>query len=414
MARPIAALPLVAALLLPARATAQPLPVAAPASAGFSAAGLARLDSAMAAYVADGRLPGIVVTVARGGRLVHWKAFGLRSVEAGAPLRPDDLFRIYSMTKPITSVAVMMLVEDGRVALEDPVAKYIPAFVATKVWTPLGPVPQRRAMTVRDLLRHTAGLTYGYFGETPADSAYRRADPSGRAADLADLMERLAALPLVDQPGDRWNYSFATDVLGRIVEVASGRSLDRFFRERVFAPLRMDDTFFEVPSDRRGRFTGYYARVNGRFVLSDSPDTGSYTRPPKVLSGGGGLVSSAADYARFMQMLLNGGELDGARLLRRETVAEMLRNQLPGELVPISVAGLSLAGTGFGLGFSVVVHPQPPHDDRGRASWAGYANTFFFVDPARQLSAAVYTQFFPFAAYPLEEDFRRLVYAALR
>ncbi len=414
MARWCVVLGLAAGLAVPTLVVAQPLPAATPGEAGFSAAGLARLDSAMNAYVADGRLPGIVVTVARGGRLVHWKAFGLRQVETGTPMRGDDLFRIYSMTKPVTSVAAMILVEEGRIGLEDPISRYLPAFAEARVWTPAGLVAPRRPITVRDLLRHTSGLTYGYFGQTPVDSLYRAAAPAEQATSLADLVSRLAALPLVAHPGERWNYSFSTDLVGRIVEVVSGQSLDRFFEDRIFKPLGMKDTFFEVPAGKRARFTGYYARQDGRFVLSDSPDSGRYTRSPTVLSGGGGLVSTPVDYLRFTQMLLNGGELDGIRLLQRGTVAAMLRNQLPGELVPISPIG-GIGGSGFGLGFSVVVDAEPgPANDVGRAGWGGYGNTFFFLDPARQLSAAVYTQFFPFAAYPLEADFRRLVYQALR
>jgi len=360
---------LLLAALVPSVAAGQTLPQVAPEAAGLKAAGVARLDSAMQAYVTAGKLPGLVIAVARDGRLVHWKAFGLRKVEAKAPMQPNDLFRMYSMTKPITSTAVMMLVEAGQLSLDDPVAKYLPAFASVQVWTPDGLVPPHRPMTVRDLLRHTSGLTYGAFGETPVDSMYRKANLFGPDRDLEGLVAELARLPLLGHPGEVWNYSFSTDVLGRLVEIASGLPLDRFFAERIFQPLRLKDTFFEVPVGKRSRFTGYYAKLpSGAFRLNDSPDSGSFTRRPKLLSGGGGLVSSASDYLRFAQMILNGGELDGVRLLRRETVEQMIHNQLPDALVPIRVGGTTLEGTGFGLGFSVTVRtPDPALGPAGRA-----------------------------------------------
>jgi CubicO group peptidase (beta-lactamase class C family) len=394
-------------------ARAQGLPPARGAPA-FSAAGLARLDSAIQAYVTDGKLAGVVVAIGKDGKVAHWKAFGLRSVEANDPMEPNDLFRIYSMTKPITSTAVMILVEQGKVGLDDPVAKYLPAFAAAKVWTPSGPVPPRRPITVRDLLRHTSGLTYGFFGETAVDSLYRKAQVDAQSSDLADLTARLAGLPLIGHPGEVWNYGYSTDVLGRIVEVASGRSLAEFFAERIFKPLGMDDSFFEVPREKRSRFTGYYARpAGGRFVLADSPDTGSYTKPPKVLSGGGGLVSSTGDYLRFCQMILNGGELDGARILEAKTVREMLRNQLPAGMVP--AVGQPLPATGFGLGFNLIVDGKDPlRGSDGTASWAGYGNTYFWIDPVKKVIGIVMAQHYPFAAYPIDEEFRRLVYQALQ
>ena len=396
-------------------AWAQGLPTAGPQSVKLTPSGLARIDSAMSAYVESGKLPGIVVAVARNGRLAHWKAFGLRSIEANDPMERDDLFRIYSMTKPITSAAMMLLVDEGKVTLEDPVAKYLPAFADIKVWSRDGPVAPRRPMTIRDLLRHTSGLTYGAFGETPVDSAYRQAGLMEPRWDIAGLMDQLARLPLIGHPGEIWNYGFSTDVAGRIIELVSGMSLDRFFAQRILAPLKMGDSFFEVPPEKRNRFTGYYTRTAGRSVLLDSPDTGSYTRRPPLFSGGGGLVSTVPDYLRFAQMILNGCELDGVRLLRRETAAEMLKNQLPSELIPIRVGPFTFPGNGFGLGFSVVVDPgEFGINDLGRAGWGGYANTFFWIDPNRGLIAMVFTQSFPFAEHPLEADFRRLVYQALQ
>jgi CubicO group peptidase (beta-lactamase class C family) len=398
-------------------AASQGLPVTTPEVEGLAASGLARLDSAMKAQVASGKVPGLVVAVARNGRLVHWQAFGVRSIEANDPMERNDLFRIYSMTKPITTAAMMLLVDEGKVSLSDPVSKYIPSFAGVKVWSKNGPVAPRRAITVRDLLQHTSGLTYGLFGETPVDSAYRRAglmDPGPRLT-LPQLVEQLARLPLVGHPGEIWNYGFSTDVVGRIVEIVSGMPLDRFFAQRIFAPLKMPDTFFEVPAAKRARLTGYYAIGGPRPALLDSPDTGSYTRTPPHFSGGGGLVSTAPDYLRFAQMILNGGELDGVRLLKRETVSQMLTNQLPPALLPMRVGVIEMPGSGFGMGFGVVVDPPVPGiADRGRAGWAGYANTYFFVDPNQRLIAMVLAQTFPFDPGLLEPDLRRLVYQAVR
>jgi CubicO group peptidase (beta-lactamase class C family) len=408
------ALALLAVSFVAPAAPGQGLRVARPDSVDLIASGLARVDSAMSAYVASGKVPGIVVAVARYGRLAHWKAFGVRSIEHKDPMERDDLFRIYSMTKPVTTAAMMMLVEAGKVSLDDPVAEYLPVFAGVRVWSPAGPVAPRRPMTIRDLLQHTSGLTYGIFGETPVDSAYRKAGLM-EPRSLPELMDQLAKLPLVGHPGEVWNYGFSTDVAGRIIEVASGMPLDRFMADRIFGPLGMKDTYFEVPAEKRARLTGYYAITNGPPALLDSPDTGSFTRRPVYLSGGGGLVSSAPDYLRFAQMILNGGELDGVRLLRRETVARMLSNQLPASLIPLRVGEIVIPGNGFGLGFSVVVDPPVPGiADRGRAAWAGYANTFFWIDPNRRMIAMVLAQTFPFGVPPLELDFRRLVYEAVR
>ena len=408
-------LALLAAPVFAAPAQGQGLPVAHPDSVDLTARGLARVDSAMSAYVASGKVPGLVLAVARNGKLAHWKAFGVRSIEHKDPMERDDLFRIYSMTKPVTTAAMMLLVESGTVTLDDPVAKHLPVFAGVRVWSPAGPVVPRRAMTIRDLLQHTSGLTYGIFGETPVDSAYRKAGLMEPRWTLTELVDTLAKLPLVGHPGEVWNYGFSSDVAGRIIEVVSGMPLDRFMADRIFGPLGMKDTYFEVPAAKRSRLTGYYGITSGPPALLDSPDTGSYTRPPGYLSGGGGLVSSAPDYLRFAQMILNGGELDGVRLLRRETVTRMLTNQLPASLIPLKVGDIVIPGTGFGLGFSVVVDPPDPGiADRGRAGWAGYANTYFFIDPNRRMIAMVLAQTFPFGVPPLEPEFRRLVYEAVR
>ena len=385
------------------------------ATTALTPAGVARIDSAMKAYVASGKFPGIVVAVARDGQVALWQAYGVRTITPKDPMDRNDLFRIYSMTKPITSTGVMMLVDEGKVGLDDPVAKYLPELGAVKVWSREGPVAAKRAITVRDLLRHTSGFTYGLFGETPVDSLYRNAGLMNPGLTLPQLMTKLARLPLIGQPGEIWNYGFSTDVAGRLIEVVSGQPLDRFFAERIFVPLKMPDTFFQVPAGKRSRLTGYYGINPAGTVLLDSPDTGSATKPPPMFSGGGGLVSTASDYLRFAQMILNGGELDGVRLLKRETVAEMLKNQLPQSLIPIRVGPYPLPNTGFGLGFSIAVGSTTEGvNDEGRAGWGGYANTFFWIDPGRRLIGMVMAQTFPFNQHPLEPDFRKLVYAALK
>lgn len=391
-----------------APAATKPAPVLTPA-------GVARIDSAMKAYVNSGKFPGIVVAVARDGRLALWQAYGVRTIAPKDPMDRNDLFRIYSMTKPITTAGVMLLVDEGKVGLDDPVAKYLPELGAVKVWSREGPVDPKRPISVRDLLRHTSGFSYGLFGETPVDSLYRKAGLMNPGLTLPQLMTKLAALPLIGQPGEIWNYGFSTDVAGRLIEVVSGQPLDRFFAERIFGPLKMPDTFFQVPAGKRSRLTGYYSITPGGTALIDSPDTGSATKPPPMFSGGGGLVSTASDYLRFAQMILNGGELDGVRLLRRESVAEMLKNQLPTSMIPIQVGPMALANTGFGLGFSIAVGPTTEGvNDVGRAGWGGYANTFFWIDPNRRLIGMVLAQTFPFNQYPLEPDFRKLVYSALQ
>ena len=392
------------------------LPTAGPDSAGMSAAGLDRIRPAMQAYVDDGRLAGVMTLVARRGQVVHWDAVGLRDVAAGDPLEPDDIFRIYSMTKPITSVATMILVEEGKVALDDPVSRFIPEFGDVVVLTDAGErVAPDRPITIEHLLTHTSGLTYGFFGDSPVDRLYSESGFFTHAVGLEDFARQAAALPLLASPGDRWNYGVSTDILGRVVEVASGRPFDAFLRERILEPLGMDDTGFVVPADKRDRFTGHYQPQDGALQLVDSPVDGEYTRAPAWLSGGGGLTSTASDYIRFAQMLLQDGQLEGVRILAPESVRTMRANRLPEALVPIQLGTFLSPGYGFGLGFAVVVDAEssPEPDNDGVFRWAGAANTFFWIDPEAELIGMVWTQLNPFAAYDLEREFQTLVYEAL-
>ena len=276
----------------------------------------------MQAYVDDDRLAGVMTMVARGGRVVHWNAAGMRDRDAGDPLEPDDVFRIYSMTKPLTSVAVMILVEEGGIRARRPRVE-VHSGVRGRDRSH-GRRPARGAgvgrFGIEHLLTHTSGLSYGFFGDSPVDRIYNQSGFYDRAQGLDDFAARVAALPLLASPGDRWNYSVSTDVLGRVVEVASGQPFDAFLQARILDPLGMEDTAFVVPEDKRGRFTANYARPDGVLRMIDSPLDGQYTRPPAWLSGGGGLTSTASDYIRFAQMLLQDGRLGDVRILAPATV----------------------------------------------------------------------------------------------
>jgi CubicO group peptidase (beta-lactamase class C family) len=310
----------------------------------------------------------------------------------------------------------MTLVEEGAVALDDPVSKFIPAFADVTVLTDGGErVAPDRPISIEHLLTHTSGLTYGFFGDSPVDRIYNQSGFFTRAEGLDDFARRVAALPLLASPGDRWNYSVSTDILGRVIEVASGQAFDAFLQARILDPLEMADTAFVVPAEKRDRFTANYARPAGDLQAIDSPVNGQYTQPPRWLSGGGGLTSTASDYIRFAQMLLQDGRLGETRILKPETVQMMRANRLPDALVPIELGTFLSPGYGFGLGFAVVVdaNASPEPDNNGVFRWAGAANTFFWIDPEAELIGMVWTQFNPFAAYDIEREFQILVYEAL-
>jgi len=400
-----------------------------PDDAGFDGRRLARLDSHFARYVDDGRLPGWLILVSRRGRIVHLSTYGQRDVEAALPVEVDTLFRIYSMTKPIASVAAMMLYEEGRFELKDPVSRFVPAFEDVRVYragSALNPVtePAREPVRIWHLLTHTSGLTYGFHHAHPVDAMYRAAgfewgSPPG--AELTACCDAWAALPLLFQPGTEWNYGVSTDVLGRVVEIASGQTLDRFFAERIFRPLGMTDTAFWAPEADHDRLAALYVAFPGRAdpVRMDAMGDTAKTRPA-LLSGGGGLVSTAADYHRFTQMLLRGGELDGARLLGTRTVRYMTRNHLPGG-VDLEAFGRPLfaettfEGVGFGLGFSVVEDNVANRvlSTVGEFGWGGAASTASLVDPAEELTMLFFTQLLPSSTHPIRSQLKQLVYQAL-
>lgn len=414
--RAVLSFSIVAAILTGTAAQVEtPLPWADPHEVGVSAERLEQIPAAMQRYVDDGRVGGIVTMVARRGQLVHWNAVGFRDIESGDPLEPNDIFRIYSMTKPITSVAVMMLVEDGAVSLDDPVARYLPAFAEVDVYADGELVSPRQPITIADLLGHTSGLTYGLFGQTHVDLLYREADVF--SGDLTNLVEEVAGLPLLGHPGSLWTYSVSADVLAGLIEVVGGQPFDEFLRARILTPLGMTDTDFVVPAEKTMRFTtAYTAAGDGALRIFDSPVDGIYNTKPNLLSGGGGLVSTAADYVRFAQMLLNGGELDGVRILRPETVELMRTNRLAEDMIPISIATWTGDGYGFGLGFSVLVDDDatPLPDNDGVFRWQGIASTYFWIDPEAELIGLVMTQLYPPSLPTIESEFQTLVYNALQ
>jgi CubicO group peptidase (beta-lactamase class C family) len=401
---------------------------AEPEEVGFDAGRLERIDSHFRRYVDDGRLPGWTIAVARRGRVVHLAHHGLADLEAGRPVADDTIWRIYSMTKPIASVAAMMLYERGALELTDPVSRYIPAFADMRVYrggsaANPGTVPAGEPIRIWHLLSHTSGLTYGFHHAHPVDEMYRAKGfefgaPAGM--DLAGACEVFAQFPLVFDPGTEWNYSVATDVLGRVVEVASGQSLDAFLTSEILRPLDMTDTAFSVGDADLDRLAALYIRNPAGGLKRYDAMGAAATKAPTYLSGGGGLVSTAADYHRFVQMLARGGELDGVRLLSPRTVAYMARNHLPGgadlDTVgrPIS-AESSYAGVGFGLGFSVVLDPAAGKavTSQGEYAWGGLASTAFWVDPVEEITAMFFTQLLPSSTYPIRPQLRALVNQAV-
>ena len=404
-------------------------PEVEPAQAGFDAARLERIDRHFARYVDDGRLPGWLVLVARDGRVVHLSTYGRRDVEAGLPVERDTLWRIYSMTKPITSVAAMSLYEEGAFELKDPVSRFIPSFDDVRVYrsgSAANPATEPATEPVRiwHLLTHTSGLTYGFHHAHPVDAIYRDAGfelGSPPDMDLAACCDAWASMPLLFQPGTEWNYGVSTDVLGRVVEVAAGKPLDQVFEERIFRPLGMTETSFSVALAEHERLAALYVPMPGTGQALRWDAIGEEAKkPPAALSGGGGLVSTAADYHRFASMLLGRGELDGVRVLGPRTVDYMTRNHLPGgaDLEAIGrplFSETTFEGVGFGLGFSVVLDAGANKvlSNEGEYAWGGAASTAFWVDPDERLTVLFMTQLLPSSTHPIRSQLNQLVYSAL-
>ena len=375
-------------------ATLAPLPQAAPESVGFAPGGLDKMDEAMQGLIDKGSLAGIVTLVARKGKVVQYKAYGKQDLDKQTPMKTDTIARIYSMTKPVTGVAMMMLYEEGKWKPTDPIAKHIPEFANLKVFAgekdgqPILEAPAHPP-TMGELMSHTAGFTYGLFGNTPVDQAYRKNNPL-EAPSLQEMINRLATLPLLYQPGTRWVYSVSVDIQGYLVEKLSGKTFPEFLRTRLFEPLGMIDTAFYVPADKLARVSTIYAYDKAKAGLAPAPGEVTVTAPPGLPSGGGGLYSTAADYFRFAQMLLNGGELDGKRILKKASVDMMRTNQLS-EQVLNSKSGIGPAqfspAQGFGYDFAVVIDPEAAKRQVGKGSywWWGIAGTWFWIDPTNDI-----------------------------
>ena len=380
----------------------------------------------MRRWVDSGKLPGLLVAIVRNDRLAWFETCGYRDVERKRAVEPDTIYRIYSMTKPITTVAALMLYEEGCFQLDDPVAKFIPAFADTRVFAggdadSFTTEPLVRPVTVHDLMIHTSGLTYGFQHEHAVDALYRKRQVEFNAniGPLAGVVEAAAAQPLVFQPGTRWNYSVSTDVLGRLVEIWSGVPLDTFFDERILRPLDMRDTGFHVPEGQGDRLASSYIQADdGGLALVDPAGESRFLKPAITLSGGGGLVSTAADYLRFVRMLRGHGTLEGARILGRKSVELMTTNHLPGDLADMGrprFAEMPFAGIGFGLGVSVLLDPAKARilGSPGEYAWGGMASTAFWADPAEDLIVLLLTQLIPSSAYPIRRELRVLTYQAL-
>jgi CubicO group peptidase (beta-lactamase class C family) len=387
---------------------------------------LARIAPWMDRLVAEGRLAGLSVSMQRRGRTVYARACGQADLARGTPFTLDTVARIYSMTKPLTSVAVMQLYEQGLFQLDDPVSRFMPEFRDMRVAVggnraKIETEPARRDITVRDLLTHTAGLTYGFMEATLVDAVYREKgiDFLAKEGTLAEMTARAASAPLLAQPGAAWNYSVATDVLGHFVAVVSGRPFAEYLHDEVIAPLGMTETGFHVRPDQMDRFCACYAYDRERKLRPfDGSVESSFAQAPAIPSGGGGLVSTAANYHRFCRMILNGGEIDGRRLLGRKTVALMTANHLPGDLAAMGTprfAETSYAGIGFGLGFSVMLDPAKAQivGTPGEVAWGGMASTAFWIDPVEELAVVLMTQLVPSSALPIRKELRVLTYAAL-
>jgi CubicO group peptidase (beta-lactamase class C family) len=402
---------------------------ASPESAGMSKTAFDRIEAHLKhRYIDAGRFPGTQLTVYRRGKVVHSAVQGFADVERKVPIKDDTIFRIYSMTKPLTSIAFLMLVEEGRVALDEPVHKYIPE------WKNLGVFqagtlpafltrPPSRPMLIVDLLRHTSGLTYGFQQRSNVDAAYRelKIGEVEKAGTLQSMIEDLAKLPLEFSPGEAWNYSVSTDVIGYLIGKISGKPFEQFLQERIFDPLGMNDTGFFVPASKAHRLAACYsADGKGGMTLQDDPTESSFLSPPSLISGGGGLCSTAADYLMFCRALLNRGELGGVRVIGPKTLALMTSNHLPGgrDLTEMSRSLFSeatYAGVGFGLGVSVTMNPSQTliPGSAGEYAWGGAASTSFWIDPAEELIAIFMTQLLPSSSYPVRRELRTMVYAAI-
>ena len=390
------------------------LPAAKPEDVGLSSERLARMNKLIHAYVDAGRTPGVVTLIARHGKVVHVDAYGKADLAAGRAIRADDIFRMYSMTKPITSVALLMLYEEGKFQLTDPLSKYFPAFADVKVlngMTPAGGMlldAPRRPITIQDVFRHTAGFTYGFFGGSPVDKMYQDANVFG--TDLNGLMDKVAKMPLLYQPGERWVYSVAHDVQAALVEKLSGQKFDDYVRQRIFTPLGMADSMFKIPADKKARVPALYAVGRDGKLAVDTNPLGGANYGDQVF-GGYSISTTASDYALFAQMLLNKGQLNNVRLLSPKTVELMATNHVPPAAL---AAGAFGPGTGYGLGVSVLMNPAERGNvgSVGEFGWSGAASTHVLIDPKEDLVAIYCTQLMG-GDFALRAEFATLLYQSI-
>jgi CubicO group peptidase (beta-lactamase class C family) len=398
----------------------------APETVGFSSERLDRIAPVLQGYVDRKQIAGMVALIARHGQIAYLERFGMMDVEAQKPIQLDTIFRIASMTKPITGVATLMLLEEGHLQLYDPIAKFIPGFEDVKVFirkteSGLELADLEREITIRDLFTHTSGLSYGLHPDTdPVDALYlqerKRIPVPDDAFALEHIIQGLIHLPLAHQPGSKWRYSWATDVLGYLVQVISGKTLDVFLQERIFGPLGMVDTGFCVPKEKLNRLSALYTAKQGTIELTEPSAAERASKLPSFLSGGSGLFSTVSGYARFAQMLLNGGDLDGVRLLGRKTVELMTTNHLPQELLPFGFGEDAIIyGYGFGLCVRVLVDValSKVMGSVGEFGWDGAFSTCFWIDPKEDLLGVLMPQLGPNGSYPIHQQFKTLTYQAL-
>lgn len=391
------------------------IPTVAPEEVGMSSQKLAKVDDVLGSLVEQKRLSGGTVVIARRGKIVHFKSYGLADIEKLRPMKNDAIMRFYSMSKAITSTAIMILVDEGRIDVHDAVSKHIPGLSGMKVATADGLVAPKREVTIADLLRHTSGLTYGGSAHSDADAAFRKADPLDHERTIEQMCERLKNVPLAFQPGADWIYGISIDVLGRVIEVASGQTLDRFLNQRVFQPLGMEDTGFFVPEKKRDRFAQIYnSDDKGKLTIGDNKGGRDFTKPRAFLSGGGGLVSTARDYLRFLMMIQQDGTFDGKRIVSKKSVQLMKTSQLPEGVSHIYFGDQQRVGVGFGFGFSVrdKISEWDPTGRVGEYGWGGLASTHYWVSPEDELVVITLEQTMPYS-FMTEFAVKGLIYDAI-
>lgn len=402
--------------------------VTTPENLGFDEGRLDRIPAYFQSYIDNKKLAGMSNLIARGDEVAHFSCIGVKDWDTGAPITPDTIFRIYSMTKPITSTVIMMLFEEGKLRLEHELFRYIPAFKDVQVfdggtWDDYKTKPADRPILIRDLLTHTSGLTYDFMMQNAVDKMYRRNGLAGaRATGMTneEFVNTAATMPLLFSPGTGWNYSISTDVLGRVIEVIEGEPLDKVFKRRIFDPLGMTDTDFHVAKDKVDRFATCYENYTGTVNVQDKPETSPYVHGKDFLSGGGGLASTMKDYLTFCRMIAKGGTHNGVRILSPRTVDLMRTNHLPDNKTMLDMGDsafteVGLNGTGFGLGFSVILDQAAAMTTTpaGTYSWGGAASTYFWIDPVEDITAVSMTQLMPSSTYPIRAQLQQLTYAAL-